>query len=196
MKLKHNLKGQTFGKWKVLRRAFSNKMNRTEWLCRCLCGIERIVHSGDLVSGHSKGCRSCAVKERGPITHGLYGSKRYDLYHSARNRAKRDGIPFTLVPKDVPEIPSVCPLLGIPIVQDNKLCGPNSPTLDRILPAAGYIASNVWIISHRANTIKSDASVDELIVLAKNLADRRIKEINSLIEKEKYAIIGVEVKKK
>jgi hypothetical protein len=178
MKLKHKLRGKTFGRWFVVGRKFSGKQNRTDWLCRCTCGFEKVVHSGDLVSGHSKGCHACAIKSRGPLTHGMCGSKRYGLYRNAFSRAKRDNLPFTITPQDIPDIPEFCPLLGIPIIQASKKCVSGSPTLDKILPALGYTKENVWIISHRANTIKSDASVEELILIAKNLAERRLQEIN------------------
>jgi hypothetical protein len=115
----------------------------------------------------------------------LCGTKRYELYHNARYRAKRDRVPFDIRPEDIPLVPKFCPLLGIPITQNNKKCGPNSPTLDRILPLLGYTKENIWIISHRANTVKSDASVDELIILAKNLANRRIQELDVAINKKK-----------
>lgn len=41
----------------------------------------------------------------------------------------------------------------------------NSPSLDRMIPALGYVASNVRVISYRANAIKRDATLDELRAL-------------------------------
>jgi hypothetical protein len=46
-----------------------------------------------------------------------------------------------------------------------------SPTLDRIDNSKGYIVGNVWVISMRANRLKSDATVDELMMLATNLRE-------------------------
>ena len=37
-----------------------------------------------------------------------------------------------------------------------------SPSLDRIIPEKGYVKGNVIIVSHKANTIKSDASPKEI----------------------------------
>jgi hypothetical protein len=45
---------------------------------------------------------------------------------------------------------------------------PNSPSLDRIDPSKGYVKGNVWIVSHRGNTIKNDATHDELKAIAAN----------------------------
>ena len=67
-----------------------------------------------------------------------------------------------------------CPLLGLRLnwdygTKEGRILQA-SPSLDRFDNTAGYIPDNVWIISHRANTIKRDASLEELRMLAKNLA--------------------------
>jgi len=41
-----------------------------------------------------------------------------------------------------------------------------SPTLDRFIPELGYIPGNVDIISHRANALKSNATLEEVQMLA------------------------------
>ena len=45
----------------------------------------------------------------------------------------------------------------------------NSPSIDRIDPSKGYTKDNVWVISRRANTIKSNATVDEVEKVAQGL---------------------------
>lgn len=78
----------------------------------------------------------------------------------AKSRAIRDSLDFNLSIEDI-IIPSTCPLLGVPLFKgEGKLC-PNSPTLDKIDPIKGYTKGNVWVISHRANTIKSNCSLEE-----------------------------------
>ena len=62
-------------------------------------------------------------------------------------------------------VPQKCPVFGIPLVSTGvRGSGPrfNSPTLDRIDSAKGYTPGNVWVISHRANSLKSNASLEEL----------------------------------
>lgn len=94
--------------------------------------------------------------------------KATPLWSNAKNRARRYNIPFTISREDI-LIPTHCPLLGIELIFDNRKCLPSSPTLDCIIPALGYVSGNVWVISHRANTIKSDATILELEMIAHNL---------------------------
>jgi hypothetical protein len=65
-------------------------------------------------------------------------------------------------------IPAFCPVLGLPLFrnQGGKAQGPNSPTIDRIIPALGYVRGNVRVISSRANSIKSDSTPEELLRVA------------------------------
>lgn len=94
-----------------------------------------------------------------------------NLFQGARARAKRFGLPFTITVDDI-KIPTVCPLLGIPIETGRGKIIPGSPSLDRVRPEDGYVPGNVWVISHRVNTIKSDASVEELELVAAGLRRR------------------------
>lgn len=83
------------------------------------------------------------------------------LLHAARKRSKAAGLPCNLTVEDI-IIPDVCPVLGIPIERGVGKMGENSPSLDRIVPELGYVKGNVYVISMRANRLKSDASLGEL----------------------------------
>ena len=84
-----------------------------------------------------------------------------ELLRSARERAQKKGLDFNLDESDI-KIPEECPALGIPLSPGNGKVHKNSPSIDRIDPMKGYIKGNVVIVSHFANTIKSDATVDEI----------------------------------
>jgi hypothetical protein len=88
------------------------------------------------------------------------------MVRNAKGRAKRAGVPFSLTPEDV-VIPDLCPVLGIPIKQGKGGHSANSPTLDKIIPALGYVPGNVAVISHRANALKNNASIHELRALVR-----------------------------
>lgn len=87
------------------------------------------------------------------------------IYQRAKKRAKDAKLPFDLRVADI-SVPGVCPILGIPLrVGDGKSCD-NSPSIDRRIPAAGYVRGNIAIISQRANQIKNSATVAELRAIA------------------------------
>lgn len=83
----------------------------------------------------------------------------------AKARAKKQKLPFDLTVEDI-IIPETCPILGIPIYRSDK-GRVNSPSLDRIIPEYGYTKHNVQVISNRANTLKSNATPQELLLFAK-----------------------------
>lgn len=85
------------------------------------------------------------------------------LLTDAKKRAKQSGVPFDIVIDDLLPIPEICPVFAIRLEYGTKgKYSPNSPSIDRVNPTKGYIKGNVWIISKRANTIKSDATPLEL----------------------------------
>jgi hypothetical protein len=89
-----------------------------------------------------------------------------------RLRAEKQGVPFGLTVENIPPVPEVCPILGIPLISGNDRRGPSddSPSLDRIVPELGYVPENVQWLSHRANRIKSDATPEELMKVARYMA--------------------------
>lgn len=91
------------------------------------------------------------------------------MLNRARARAKQNGLEFNLEEGDI-EIPTHCPLLGIElyIAEGRKSVKDNSASLDRIDSDKGYIKGNVWVISHKANTIKSNATLLEMMTLVQN----------------------------
>lgn len=84
------------------------------------------------------------------------------LWREARKRARQRNLPFDIEVSDVP-IPALCPVLGMQLVWGRgRRQMDDSPTLDRIRPELGYTKNNVWVISWRANRLKSDATLEEL----------------------------------
>jgi hypothetical protein len=93
------------------------------------------------------------------------------MLYSAKHRAKRDNVPFNISSKDI-AIPSVCPVLGIPLIVSKGKPTSNSPSLDKLIPELGYVKGNVNVISHRANLIKSNSSLQEIEAVLKWLQDK------------------------
>ena len=74
-----DLTGQKFGKWTVLR--YEGDKYPTKFVCRCECGTEQKVRSGDLRNGHSKGCKLCSR-----IKHNMTNTRIYKIWGDMRRR--------------------------------------------------------------------------------------------------------------
>lgn len=92
------------------------------------------------------------------------------LVQQAKNRAKQKGLPFDITVDDI-EVVQFCPYLGIELKQNFGAKGPShfSPTLDKIVPERGYVKGNVQLISHKANAMKYNASIEELLHFANSI---------------------------
>lgn len=84
---------------------------------------------------------------------------------SAKERAKKKNLDFNIELSDI-FIPDFCPILGIELFKGNNKVRKNSPSLDRIDPTMGYVKGNVQVISNLANTMKSNASKEELLAFS------------------------------
>ena len=81
-----DITGQKFGLWLAVQRAPDTR--RPAWLCRCDCGTERIVQSGNLRSGRSTGC-GCMVPARSRATHRTHGyssTRTYKIWCNMKAR--------------------------------------------------------------------------------------------------------------
>jgi len=104
------------------------------------------------------------------MKHGLASKKdndgkqhiKYQLWCQAKKRAKKKNIEFSITSEDIPEIPKICPVLGIPIIVGKGKLTDNSPSIDRINNNKGYTKGNIRIISYRANRLKNDATIEEI----------------------------------
>lgn len=83
------------------------------------------------------------------------------MLNKARDRAKRNGKPFSITVADI-HVPKRCPILGIPLFWGNEQKSENSPSLDCLIPHLGYVPGNVFVMSMRANRLKGDGSWQEL----------------------------------
>lgn len=84
-----------------------------------------------------------------------------------RNNALQKGIEFSLTISDLYPLPTVCPVLGIPLkYEGNEGAADDAMSIDRIDPAKGYVQGNIALVSQRANRIKNDATPAELRKIA------------------------------
>lgn len=93
--------------------------------------------------------------------------ERY-LWRKAKQRAVQLDLEFNIEISDI-KIPEYCPLLEIKLFKGKPGDYQNSPSVDRIDSSKGYIKGNIAIISTRANTMKSNASLELLEKFSKNI---------------------------
>ena len=173
------LKGKKFGRLLVISRTENNKYGQAKWECMCDCGNTTRVISSQLNTGHTKSC-GCLEKEtlasliqkriKHGMTRGRYKGARtpteYTMLIAARTRAKRTGLPCTLELSDI-VIPEFCPVFPtIKLNRDNSVQSFDSPSLDRLIPELGYVKGNVTVMSAKANTIKQNATPEEIMAVA------------------------------
>jgi hypothetical protein len=105
-----------------------------------------------------------------------------DQYKAARKRATELGVPYdeTLLDDDWIDAALLnCEVCGVLFdlatanVGGGRRVNPKARSVDRILPARGYVRSNIGYLCHRHNTIKNDATADELRAIAAYI-DRRL----------------------
>ena len=93
------------------------------------------------------------------------------IWRNAKHRASSQGIPFNIEIDDI-IIPEKCPLLGTVLTRGEHTRWKHPEhtiSLDKIIPELGYVKGNVRIISTLANTMKSNATKDQLLTFAKNI---------------------------
>jgi hypothetical protein len=94
-------------------------------------------------------------------------NREKSILNRTRQRANKLNLEFNLELEDI-HIPTHCPILGILLEKGNTNKNrDSSPSLDRILPAKGYVKGNVQVISDLANRMKSNATFAQMVLMGK-----------------------------
>jgi hypothetical protein len=123
-------------------------------------------------------CKSCGKEYDDNMCRLKYWFKTIKAQAPIRGRE------FTILPTDIPgvkireiktyfktvssweatEYPKVCPVFGVELDWKVKVNGGqnNSPSLDRIDSTKGYVKGNVMIMSKLANSMKQNATTEQL----------------------------------
>lgn len=159
--------------------------------CKQMLPVKMFCKKMTSKDGLDSWCRSCMSQQKSSWYNngGREKRKAYvkanpvqsitaQLTKAARARAKEKNIPFDIdldyvrsMVGENAELASHCPVFGMPLDWSRQRGNgsralPNSPSIDRIDPERGYVKGNIKIISFRANQIKSDASHQELKLVA------------------------------
>lgn len=132
----------------------SSKLDGLATYCN-ICKMR--FYNADIEESRKAGRKAARVQRlRNPIL---------NMLMLARSRAKRFSLPFNISKEDV-VMPEYCSILKVKLGVAESKVAPSSPSLDRIIPELGYVKNNVQIISHKANTMKSNATIAELLLFA------------------------------
>jgi hypothetical protein len=175
-----NLVGKQFGRLTVVEglqtRRTSGGNPIARWRCACSCGKERVVSTGSLRQGKVKSCgclRTELTQQRGfeNKTHGGFSKSvsekdriKWQALCNIYERAKRRGYESDIELGDLPKLGDVCPVLGIKFKTGTLKNKDSAPSIDRKntnLPYLKKYKDNLVFISHRANRLKSDGTIEE-----------------------------------
>lgn len=137
--------------------------------CRQVLPVEQFYKNASRRDGLDHQCKQCGNQSRNQYA--IKNSivvQTAKMIQRARDRAKKKNLPFDIDHDYIRSIvPTHCPIFGMPLEWSSRRGNGsiplmNSPSLDRIDPSKGYVKGNVWIISNKANSIKNNATHDEL----------------------------------
>ena len=88
------------------------------------------------------------------------------LLERVKRSAITRNIEFNLTENDL-ELPLKCPVFGFDLnyISLTTKVRPETPSVDRIDNTKGYVPGNVHVVSFRANKLKNDATLSELVAL-------------------------------
>ena len=162
-----------------INRKNNRNINYHEVICDCGDKFWMVAYNW----GISEQCPDCWLKtmSQNNIQHNESKTIIGQLYYSAKIRAKKTGLKFSITIEDI-KIPKLCPILGIELdsrlgISNNRKPRYNAPSIDRINSSLGYIKNNVIIMSYKANVLKKDGTSDEHIKISKFMESRGIKSI-------------------
>jgi hypothetical protein len=168
--IKH-LEGQVFGRWTVLRYAVERPGKKAYWLCKCECGVERIVNGYSLRYGRSVSCGcykiAMLMSEEGRNSspdgvcalNGLYSN--YKL-----NSAKARGLEFSLTKAEFECLTKEpCAYCGVPPSQVFTNGGRARPYtyngIDRVDSSKGYTLPNTVPCCKTCNYAKHNLTIEQ-----------------------------------
>lgn len=159
--------GKRYGMWVLVKKAASS--NGQRWLCRCDCGVEKILPMKSLIHGDSQRCYFCSRK----LLHTLCGKIPLWMFTQISRSAKARNHEFTI---DIGYIASLfekqsgkCAATGVQLLISpalNKTSG-TTASLDRIDNSKGYVVGNVRWVHKIINIMRGSLTIDEFVYWCK-----------------------------
>ena len=169
--------GKHFGKLEVLDFHHHSKRGQSYWICKCQCGIQKIVRGDHLLNCATK---SCGCNQQGAGNHRWKGCGEIGgwTWNNYRLSAKARNIPFHLSVKDMWNIFVLqnrkCSLSGkelffSPLQVSGKK---TNASLDRIDSNGGYTLDNVQWVTKDINLAKRTLSQEAFINVCRDVVKK------------------------
>lgn len=78
-----DLIGKKFGKLTIIKRVENDKNDRTQYLCKCDCGKEKIIRGSSITSGNTRSCGCLSGRKK---TQELYNTRIYKIWSNIKSR--------------------------------------------------------------------------------------------------------------
>ena len=135
------------------------------------CNIEKPLfefsqhkYTQDKKASWCKNCKNEQNRNRRDIQYRTKEGHIKKILAQRKSEAKKHNLPFEVDLDYLCKIATDnCPVLNFPLSWGERKghATENSPSLDKFDPAKGYVRGNVCWISFKANTIKSNATMEE-----------------------------------
>lgn len=153
----------------------SRRPGKTHAKCRQCCQVARKAAYDANPERHSAYYANYRKAHRAEVNAHAKARRLRDpisrLLARSKCRAKKVGLEFSITAADISSLPTHCPVLGIPLRSGvrSKDAGyytdPCCYSIDRIDSSKGYVPGNVAVMSFRANSLKNDATPEEIALL-------------------------------
>lgn len=162
-----DLSGQQFNAWFVLQ-----YVGKKGYKCRCKCGVEKLVQTGNLTTGTSRSCRQCSsfaveIHNKLPEGEGAFN----DLYSHYRQSAKVRNLDWAISKEEAKVLfLQTCAYCGCapssawPINRTDMNGSFKYNGIDRLDSSTGYVLSNCVACCKTCNYMKRSLSVEQFKV--------------------------------
>ena len=171
-----SLINKQFGKLLVIKydgKKIYGKHNRHLWLCKCECGIEKVIKEDSLKTGNTKSC-GCSKRKTGKDNHCYKGYEKITgrFWSSIQQSAKVRNLDFNITIEYIWDLfnhqNGKCKISRSYIYFGSSK---NTASLDRIDSKKGYIKGNVQWVHKIVNQMKWDSNQEEFIQWCKQIAN-------------------------
>ena len=173
-----DLTGKQFSSLTVICKAENNRQGNICWLCRCECGVEKVISGNHLARKiypvKSCGCQARKIGSRNSLWKGcgeISGNWWYNHILRERNPKKRAKIPVDITVEYAWELflkqNRKCALSGLELQIGTAKSTTCTASIDRIDSGLGYVKENIQWVHKHINFMKRTYSQEYFIQMCK-----------------------------